>query len=73
MSSAKFSTLSTNIVAFLLMNEIEPDDMVKSANNTYFFYERTQKLQDSLEEYNEDVRLKKFISCFKRVKEMTRK
>ncbi len=73
MSNAMFSTLSTNIVAYLLMIGIKPDDIVKSSEKTYFFYERTDALQDGLNAYNDDIKLKKFISCFKEVKEMMRR
>lgn len=73
MAISMFSTLSTNIAAFLLSRGISPTDVVGTSGKTYFFYDRTPELQDSLDAYNNDIHLKRFISSFKEIKDMIRK
>ncbi len=73
MAVSMFSTLSTNIAAFLLSRGIAPTEVVGASGKTYFFYERTQDLQEGLDAYNNNIQLKKFISSFKEIKEMMKR
>jgi|688.fasta_scaffold424457_2 hypothetical protein len=65
-----FQTSSLNIVAYLMARDIEYIDFKKIEGQTIFYYIRNENLQDILNEYNADMKLKKFISCFKKVKDV---
>ena len=67
-----FQTSSLNIVAWLMTKGYEVADQKKINNSTIFYFERDSKLQSALNEYNNNIPLKEFISNFRKVKLMTR-
>jgi hypothetical protein len=72
MSTNIFQTSSLNIAAWLLTKEIEPKDYITVNGYTTFFYERSEELNKSLDEYDNNLELKKFIGKFKQVREMVK-
>jgi len=68
-----FTTGSTNLAAFLYMNDIKPVQVTKINNQTYFLYVKTEELNVQIDNYNSNVELKEFISAFKKVKDISRK
>jgi hypothetical protein len=65
-----FYTRSTNLCAYLMMNNHKVKAKQRDSRGTIFYFERSQELNESIEQYNNDEKIKKFISCFKDVKEI---
>jgi hypothetical protein len=66
-----FQTSSLNVAAWLLTKDIEPVNCISIKNQqALFFYERSEKLTNALDEYEVNKEIKLFISKFKQVKEM---
>lgn len=70
MTNNIFQTSSLNIVAWLMTKGYVVQDQKRINNNTIFYFERDSKLQSALNEYNNNVALKEFISNFRKVKMM---
>jgi len=70
MNNNIFQTSSLNIVAWLMTKGYEITDKKKINNSTIFYFERDSKLQSALNEYNNNIPLKEFISNFRKVKMM---
>jgi hypothetical protein len=65
-----FQTSSLNIVAWLMTKGYEVSDKKRINNSTIFYFERDKNLQSVLNEYNNNIALKEFISNFRKVKMM---
>jgi hypothetical protein len=63
-----FQTSSLNLVAWLLVKGQKIKDYVKIDNQTIFYFDRTDNLQDIINQYNNNVELKKFITKFREVR-----
>ncbi len=62
---------SLNLVAYLLMYNIRPISVRKEKEqNIVFYFNDNDELRKILDEYKNENKLKKFISCFKEVREM---
>ena len=70
MNNNIFQTSSLNIVAWLMTKGYTVIDQKKINNSTIFYFERDNKLQSALNEYNNNIPLKEFISNFRKVKMM---
>lgn len=69
----KFYTQSLNLAAYIKANGIDIISHDKQNKVTTFYFERNQKLQDVINAYNKDEKIKKFITCFKEIKELAHK
>jgi len=70
MNNNIFQTSSLNIVAWLMTKGYDVKDQKKINNNTIFYFERDDNLQSAINEYNNNIPLKEFISNFRKVKMM---
>jgi len=70
MNNNIFQTSSLNIVAWLMTKGYEVVDQKKINNSTIFYFERDNNLQSAINEYNNNIPLKEFISNFRKVKMM---
>ena len=70
MNNNIFQTSSLNIVAWLMTKGYEVSDKKRINNSTIFYFERDKNLQSILNEYNNNIALKEFISNFRKVKMM---
>jgi len=57
-------------VAWLMTKGYEVADKKRINNSTIFYFERDKNLQSALNEYNNNIALKEFISNFRKVKMM---
>jgi hypothetical protein len=67
-----FQTSSLNIVAWLLTKGYEVKDRKRINNSTIFYFNRDEKLQEVINEYNSNKELKDFIAKFREVKIMAK-
>lgn len=65
-----FYTHSTNLCAYLIMNGFDVKAKQKDKNKTTFYFERSKELHECIQDYNNDEKIKQFISAFKKVKEI---
>ncbi len=66
-----YFTHSLNLVAYLMNEGLELQGIHKqSGKNATFYFERSQKLKDLINQYNQDFKLKNFLSNYKKIKEM---
>jgi hypothetical protein len=65
-----FQTSSLNIVAWLMTMNIDSIEHAKINGQSIFYYERSTELQEALNSYNNNIDLKRFISCFKKIKDI---
>lgn len=68
-----FQTSSLNIVAWLMTKGYEVSDRKKINNRTIFYFNRDEKLQSYIDQYNNNADLKDFIAKFRIVKDMAKK
>lgn len=67
-----FQTSSLNLVAWLMVKGFEVNDHIKINNQTIFYFDRVDGLQEAINQYNNNTELKLFITKFKKVKEMAK-
>jgi hypothetical protein len=67
-----FQTSSLNIVAWLMTKGYEVKDRKRINNSTIFYFDRDDKLQEVIDEYNSNTVLKDFIAKFREVKIMAK-
>lgn len=67
-----FKAYSLNLVTWLKMNDFKIAKAEKINGKTSFYFESTQELYDCIEEYNNNEELKKFISTFKEIRQLTK-
>jgi hypothetical protein len=67
-----FQTSSLNIVAWLMTKGYEVKDRKRINNSTIFYFDRDDKLQEVIDEYNSNKTLKDFIAKFREVKIMAK-
>jgi hypothetical protein len=67
-----FQTSSLNIVAWLMTKGYEVKDRKRINNSTIFYFDRDDKLQKVIDEYNSNKTLKDFIAKFREVKIMAK-
>jgi hypothetical protein len=72
MDNILFQTSSLNIVAWLLTKGFTVKEKIKIDNQTVFFFDRNNTLQQAINDYNNNQELKNFIAKFKIVKEMAK-
>lgn len=65
-----FQTSSLNLVAWVLTKDIQIKEKVNIGDVTVFYFDRTDELQKAINEYNQNIELKKFITKFKQVREI---
>jgi len=65
-----FQTSSLNLVAWFLTKDIQIKEKVNIGDVTVFYFNRTDELQKAINEYNQNIELKKFITKFKQVREI---
>ena len=70
MNNNIFQTSSLNIVAWLMTKGYKVKDQKKINNSTIFYFERDSNIQSAINEYNNNIPLKEFISNFRKVKMM---
>jgi hypothetical protein len=67
-----FYCRSLNLVAFLMSKGVEPDGYNDRGKNLTFYFKKDDKLQETINLYNENNELKEFITAFKQVKDIIR-
>jgi hypothetical protein len=67
-----FQTSSLNIVAWLMTKGYQVVDRKRINNSTIFYFDRDDKLQEVIDEYNSNTVLKDFIAKFREVKIMAK-
>jgi hypothetical protein len=67
-----FQTASLNIVAWLMTKGYKVKDRKRINNTTIFYFDRDDKLQEVIDEYNSNKALKDFIAKFREVKIMAK-
>ena len=65
-----FQTSSLNIVAWLMTKKYEVKDKKRIDDRTIFYFDRDENIQEAINEYNNNIELKEFISNFKKIKTM---
>lgn len=72
MNNNTFQTSSLNIVAWLMVKDRAVSDKKKINGKTIFYFDRDEDLQKDIDEYNNNIELKKFIGKFREVKDMAK-
>jgi hypothetical protein len=67
-----FYCRSLNLVAFLMSKGVEPEGYNDRGKNLTFYFKKDDRLQDTINQYNENKELKEFITAFKQVKDIIR-
>lgn len=65
-----FYCRSLNLVAYLMSKGIEPEGFNDRSKSLTFYFKKNSILQERINDYNQDIELKEFITAFKRVKEI---
>jgi hypothetical protein len=70
MSFNYYHTASLNIAAWLISKDIPLKDSKRIDKQMIFYFEKTNELNNAISEYLSNESLKKFITSFKKVKEI---
>lgn len=65
-----FTTQSLNVVAWLMSKGFAIDSTVNINNSTTFNFIKTQELMQSVNEYSNNITLKKFLSAYREIKDI---
>lgn len=68
-----YYTQSLNLAAYLVMNGHELQGYRKNEYATTMYFIKTEELFKHLDQYNQDLKLKKFIASFKTLKSIINK
>ena len=68
-----FYTQSLNIVAWLISKDFKIKETTKIDKGTLFCFERSESLNQAINDYNINIELKKFIGAFREVKKFINK
>lgn len=72
MTCTYFQTASLNMVAWLITKGFNIKDTKKLDGQTIFYFDRNEEVQKAVNDYNSNYELKKFISNFRKVKEIAK-
>lgn len=65
-----YYTNSWNIAAWFMHKGIPLEFQIMEDKVTTFYYHRTEQTKQAIEEYNHNLELKDFISCYRKIKEL---
>ena len=65
-----FSVMSLNLVAWLISKDFEIIETALINNQVTFFFEKSPELSEAINDYNNNIELKKFLGAFKQVKQI---
>ncbi len=65
-----FVTQSLNVAAYLLFKGFQVKNFKKEDGFASFCFDKSEKVFEAVNEYNQSGELKRFINCFREIKKM---